>query len=100
MVIIHVQRLFAATLRSGPTLKLGEIYETLENPRTKLLFSPTNTKYTINNICNSSSPVEFSRQVLRKTISNAGKSIPKGLVVPAAPIFSFRSVEIRGIEVK
>jgi len=28
-------------------------------------------------------------QFLRKTISNAGKSIPKGLVVPAAPIFSF-----------
>jgi hypothetical protein len=39
-------------------------------------------------------------QFLRKTTSNAEKSIPEGLVVPAAPIFSFRRVENKGIEVK
>ena len=39
-------------------------------------------------------------QFLRKTISNVGKSIPECLVVPTAPIFSFRSIENRGVEVK
>jgi hypothetical protein len=37
---------------------------------------------------------------LRKTISNIGKSIPEGLVVPAAPIFYFWSIENNWIDIK
>jgi len=42
----------------------------------------------------------FIDQFSRKTVSNAGKSILEGLVVPAAPIFSLRSIENKGIDIK
>ena len=37
---------------------------------------------------------------LCKTVSSVGKLMPVSLVVPAALIFSFQSIENKGIEVK